>query len=128
MPKHSTRGKAATHEASSGNVFADVGLPEEYLAKADLVAQIDEVISERQLTQSQAAQLLGIDQPKVSAMLRGRLSLFSLGTLMRFLCRLGSRVEISVIPSGAPGIAVVLQANDTKPPFHRRNSKSHPVR
>ena len=60
---------------SSGNVFADLGLadPEEALAKAELARQIGALLAERGLTQAQAAALLGVDQPKVSALVRGRL-------------------------------------------------------
>jgi predicted XRE-type DNA-binding protein len=83
---------------SSGNVFADLGLsaPEEVMAKAQLAAQIAKVISSRKLTQTKAATLLGIDQPKVSALLRGRLSGFSTDRLLRFLTVLGHDVKISV--------------------------------
>jgi predicted XRE-type DNA-binding protein len=68
---------------SSGNVFADLGVrnPEEAL------------------TQAKAAKLLGIDQPKVSMLLRGRLTGFSIERLMRFLLLLGQDIKISVQPS-----------------------------
>ncbi len=84
--------------ASSGNVFADLGLasPEEAQAKAALTVQISELISARSLTQAAAARLLGVDQPKVSALLRGHLSGFSTERLMRFLTALGSNVQIVV--------------------------------
>jgi predicted XRE-type DNA-binding protein len=76
---------------SSGNVFADLGLPnpEEALAKAELAQKIIVLIRKRGLTQIQAAKVLGVDQPKVSALTRGQLSGFSLERLMRFLLRLG---------------------------------------
>lgn len=82
----------------SGNVFADVGLPnpEERLAKAQLASLIDDVIRERGLTQQEAATLMGIDQPKVSRVLRGRLSGFSTQRLIDFLTALGRDVEILV--------------------------------
>jgi predicted XRE-type DNA-binding protein len=75
----------------SGNVFADLGLPnpEERLAKAQLASLIDDVIRERGLTQQEAAMLMGIDQPKVSHVLRGRLSGFSTQRLIDFLTALG---------------------------------------
>jgi predicted XRE-type DNA-binding protein len=87
--------------ASSGNVFADLGLPnaDELLIKAELAHQISELISARKLTQMEAAELLGIDQPKVSALVRGKLSSFSTDRLFRFLNALGSNVEIRVIPN-----------------------------
>ena len=83
---------------SSGNVFADLGLPkpDDLLAKAELAVKIIAVIQRRRLTQNQAAVLLGIDQPKVSALKQGRLSGFSIERLMRFLLMLGHDIEIAV--------------------------------
>ncbi len=88
-------------EESSGNVFADLGLknPEELLAKAELVQRIADIIAERKLTQVRAAKLLGIDQPKVSALLRGKLDGFSTDRLFRFLNALGKDVEIVIRPA-----------------------------
>lgn len=85
----------------SGNVFADIGLPnpEEHLAKAQLVSLIDDVMRERKLTQQQAAALMGIDQPKVSHLLRGRFDGFSTQRLIDFLNALGRDVEILVRPA-----------------------------
>ncbi len=82
----------------SGNVFADIGLPnpEERLAKADLAIRISETIRARRLTQIQAARLLKIDQPKISRLLRGQLSGFSTERLMHFLTLLGSDIEITI--------------------------------
>jgi len=83
---------------SSGNVFADLGLaePEEELTKAQLASHIRQVIKRRRLTQSAAAALMGVDQPKVSALLNGRLANFSSERLMRLLTALGQDVEIVV--------------------------------
>jgi predicted XRE-type DNA-binding protein len=88
---------------SGGNVFADLDIAdaEDALAKAELARAIGTLIAERRLTQVQAAVLLGIDQPKVSALLRGRLTDFSLDRLLRFLLALDQDVEI-VIKPGAP--------------------------
>ena len=85
-------------EASSGNVFADLGLanPEERLAKAGLAVRIAEAIQARRLTQTRAAHILRIDQPKISRLLRGQLSGFSAERLMHFLTLLGRDVEIQV--------------------------------
>jgi predicted XRE-type DNA-binding protein len=82
----------------SGNVFADLGLPnpEEALAKAELAHKITVVIREKGLTQVQTAKLLGVDQPKVSCLMRGRLTGFSLERLMRFLLLLGQDIHITV--------------------------------
>src|SRR3954453_19632423 len=94
-------------EESSGNVFADLGLknPEELLAKAELVQCIADVIAERKLTQVRAAKLLGIDQPKVSALLRGKLDGFSIERLFRCLNALGRDVEITIRPAQHAGEA-----------------------
>ena len=83
---------------SSGNVFADMGLPqaEEELTKAQLASHIRQVIKRRRLTQVAAASIMGIDQPKVSALLNGRLANFSSERLMRFLTALGQDVDIKV--------------------------------
>jgi len=88
----------ADHTVGSGNVFADLGFPnaEEMLAKAELAQKITSIIQRRRLTQAQAADVLGVDQPKVSALKRGRLSGFSLERLVRFLILLGRDVEIVV--------------------------------
>ena len=85
---------------TSSNVFADLGLPnpEERLLKAELASLISSLIEQKNLTQMQAAELLGIDQPKVSALTRGRLEGFSAERLLRFLNALGSDVEIVVKP------------------------------
>jgi predicted XRE-type DNA-binding protein len=93
MPK-----RELDYTVSSGNVFADLGLPnpEEALAKAELAQKIIPLIRERGLTQVQAAKLLGVDQPKVSALIRGHLTGFSLERLMRFLLRLGQDIKITV--------------------------------
>ena len=92
--------KALEVEPGSGNVFADLGLADadEHLIKAGLVVRIDRIIRQRQLTQAAAAQLIGIDQPKVSAMLAGQFRGYSVERLMRFLVALGHDVEIVVKP------------------------------
>ena len=83
---------------STGNVFADLGLPDpdEDLTKANLVHAIADIIRNRGLTQSEAADLLGVDQAMVAALLRSRSSGFSTDRLMRFLTRLGHNVAIVV--------------------------------
>src|SRR5713101_7574705 len=92
--------KALEMEPGSGNVFADLGLPDagEHLIKAGLVVKINRIIRQRALTQASAAQLMGIDQPKVSAMLAGQFRGYSVERLMRFLVALGHDVEIVVKP------------------------------
>jgi predicted XRE-type DNA-binding protein len=87
-------------EKSSGNVFADLGLPnpEECLAKADLAIQINKLIKKSKLKQKEAAVLLGLDQPKISALGRGRLSGFSIERLFRLLSILNQDIEIIIKP------------------------------
>ncbi len=84
----------------SGNVYADLGLPnpELALAKANLALRIRLSIEEQHLTQVQAAKLLGVDQAKVSALVCGRLCGFSMDRLFRFLNALGRDVEIVTQP------------------------------
>ncbi len=84
---------------SSGNVFADLGVrdPEEALVKARLAHVISEAIKTHGMTQAEAAELLGIDQPKVSYLVHGQLAGFSIDRLFRFVTRLGRDVEITVV-------------------------------
>ena len=95
-----TADKLVPIEAGSGNIFADLGLPNPdlALAKAELVQRIRELITERRLPQAKAAELLGIDQPRLSALVRGRVDGYNIDRLFRFLNALGQRVEISVHP------------------------------
>ena len=78
------------------------------MAKAALVSQIDDIIRQHGITQAEAARRMGIDQPRVSALLRGKLDLFSLEKLMVLVSNLGNDVEIRVHPANDPGIRVVL--------------------
>ena len=88
-------------ENSSGNVFADLGLPhpERELLKAKLTLQIYRLIKQRGLTQTEAGKILGIKQPHVSALMRNRAGAFSVERLMDFLTALGQDVEIMVRPT-----------------------------
>ncbi len=85
---------------SSGNIFEDLGYAnaQEALAKAKLAHQIHKIIKCRKLTQEEAAEIIGIDQPKVSAIVRGKLSGFTIDRLFRFLMALGQDIEIKVKP------------------------------
>jgi predicted XRE-type DNA-binding protein len=85
---------------SRGNIFEDLQLPraKELYAKAELVRRMLSVIRKRGLTQKQAAKLLGIDQPKVSALLNGNFTGFSTDRLFRLLTRLGADIEITIKP------------------------------
>jgi len=84
------------HEAGSGNVFADIGLPEAeaHQIKASLVLKVDRLMRERGLKQVAAAKLFGMKQPDVSKMLRGDFRLVSVERLIRLLVALGRDVEI----------------------------------
>jgi len=105
-----------THEVSSGNVFADLGLPnsEQELVKAKLTVQIYRILKTRDLTQTAAARLLGTTQAQVSALMRCRPVSVSVGKLMEFLTILGQDVEVTVRPAGRQGaghISVNLEAH-----------------
>lgn len=82
----------------SGNVFADIGLPqpERELTKARLTLTIYRIIRDRGLTQTQAAKVLGVQQPQVSLLMRNRAGTFSVDRLLEFLTALGQDVEINV--------------------------------
>ncbi|MSP50119.1 MAG: XRE family transcriptional regulator [Alphaproteobacteria bacterium] len=88
-------------EESSGNVFADLGLPDagELLVKAELTRQIHGLIKRRGLTQAGAARLLGIAQPDVSQLIRLRHTGFSTDRLLRLLLKLGQDVDIVLKPA-----------------------------
>lgn len=85
------------HE-DSGNVFADLGIenPEEELTKAKLVWEIEQIIKKKKLTQIRAARIMGINQPKVSALIRRKLDGFSVERLIHFLNALGQDIDIVV--------------------------------
>jgi len=87
-------------ERSSGNVFEDIGLgqSDELLVKSEIAARIAVIIEKRGLTQAKAAEILGMDQPGVSDLVRGRLRGFSSDRLFRFLNALGQDVKIVIVP------------------------------
>ena len=102
-------------EKSSGNVFADLGLPnpEQALLKARLTLQIYRIIKARKLTQVQAGNIIGIAQPQVSLLMRNRSGNFSVERLMTFPTALGQDVEITVSPTrkehGAMSVTLALR-------------------
>lgn len=85
---------------SSGNVFRDVGFSlveaEHLRVRADLMTGLQEVLSKRRLKQADAAKLLGVTQPRISDLVRGRVDLFSADMLIDMLARLGIRVKLVV--------------------------------
>jgi predicted XRE-type DNA-binding protein len=105
--------KKRGHAVSSGNVFRDLGLPrpDEELTKSSLLFEIYQTIKRRRLKQVEAAQILGIAQPKVSNLLRGRTAGFSVQRLSLLLGKLGKSVTIVVSdeppPAGPLRIPVV---------------------
>ena len=88
-------------EQGSGNVYADLGYPdsESMLVKAQLVAKIAEIVQRRALTQTRTAEILGLTQPKVSALLKGRFRGVSEHRLLECLTRLGRDVHIVIKPA-----------------------------
>jgi predicted XRE-type DNA-binding protein len=118
---------------SSGNVFEDLRVdePAEALAKSELAALIARALRARGLTQTAAAKLLGIDQPKVSELMRGRLTRFSTERLITFLTRLGRDVEIVVretvsADASATG-RVRVRATSARRPARQRTSAAELV-
>jgi predicted XRE-type DNA-binding protein len=103
------------YEVSSGNVFADFGYenPKEANAKSDLALLINAIIKHRKLTQIKAAELMKMDQPKVSKIMRGLLSEFTIERLMYCLLGLGCDLEIKPTLGKAtvPSIHVSKNAN-----------------
>ena len=95
-----TKKKLPAHTKGSGNIFADLGLPnaEEHQLKAVLVVQLKHLIAERGLSQVAAAKLLEMKQPDLSKLLRGQLKLVSVEKLLRMLTAFDQDVEITVKP------------------------------
>ena len=91
---------------STGNVFKDVGFsPEEaehLRVRADLMVALEKAIAKQGLTQGQAAKLLGVSQPRVSDLLRGRIDIFSVDTLIDMLARLGIGVRLTLKTPRSP--------------------------
>jgi len=90
---------------STGNVFRDLGFrhdeAEHLLVRADLMIQVQKLITSRPLKQKTAAKILGVTQPRVSDLLRGRIDLFNTDALIDMLARLGACVRLSVKPRTA---------------------------
>lgn len=88
---------------SSGNVFRDLGFPPDeaahLLVRSDLMIRVQKLIASRRLKQAEVAKILGVTQPRVSDLLRGRIDLFSTDALIDMLARLGVRVRLVLKPS-----------------------------
>uniref|UniRef100_C6E1F7 Transcriptional regulator, XRE family n=1 Tax=Geobacter sp. (strain M21) TaxID=443144 RepID=C6E1F7_GEOSM len=98
---------------SGGNVFADLGLPdaEELLAKSAIAVKINQILDKRHLSQTEAAALLGITQPKVSMIQHGKLRGFSLEKLCNLLTLLGHDVDIAIRETKKGGVGHMRVVN-----------------
>ena len=96
-----TRNRVARVTEGSGNVFADLGLPnpEQERLKAQLTLQIYTILKDSGMTQVEIAKILGVQQPQVSLLMRNRAGNFSVGRLMEFLTALRRDVEVTVRPT-----------------------------
>lgn len=103
MPRRTRSGGRIRVTRSSGNVFRDLGFrateAEHLLVRADLMIRIEQVLRARRLKQTEAAKILGVTQPRVSDLRRGRIDLFSTDALIDMLARLGIRVRLVFKPS-----------------------------
>src|SRR6266478_7515911 len=92
-------------EMGSGNIFADLGLPdaETHFLKAQIVSELYRVTRQRKLTQAQAGKRMGISQPEVSRVFGGNFREYSVDRLMEFLTRFDRDIEIVVKPHKKPG-------------------------
>jgi predicted XRE-type DNA-binding protein len=92
--------KGLTFTEGSDNVFRDLGFPEaqavHLLARSTLMIEIKNILDERNLTQAEAAKLLGVRQPRVSALYTGKIDDFTIDMLMKWLTKLGKEVRIEV--------------------------------
>jgi predicted XRE-type DNA-binding protein len=99
----------ATVRPSSGNVFKDLGFPpreaENLRVRAALMAALRKLIQDRGLTQAAAAGVLGVTQPRVSDLVRGRIELFSIDALVSMLANAGLRVRLIVSGARRRGVA-----------------------
>ena len=103
-------------ERGSGNVFADLGIPDAdaHLVKAELVSRIDDIVRGRGLTQTEAARQMGLSQPDVSRLLRGDFREYSLERLLRLLNALGRDIDIVIRkPRSADGGKLRIASAET---------------
>lgn len=88
---------------SSGNVFTDLGFGDEEAEhlrlRSTLMIEVRKLIEDRKLTQAEAAKLFGVTQPRISNLVRGRIDLFSIDTLVGMLARAGIHVDVVLSPA-----------------------------
>ena len=100
VKKRNTQAKRPEIERSSGNVFADLGFDadeaEHLRIRSTLMATVRQVIVDRKMTQADAAELFEVKQPRISDLMRGKINLFSIDTLVDMLARAGVRVEVRI--------------------------------
>jgi len=119
------------YEVSSGNVFADLGLPDadELLMKAGIVSQINDLINQKKLSQKAASKFLTIDPVKMLALNSGKLSKFSMEELFRYLNILGQEVIIKIKPKNKSkkkeDVSIALPVRNKKPIITPRNTSSN---
>ncbi|MET4261751.1 putative XRE-type DNA-binding protein [Bradyrhizobium sp. S3.12.5] len=103
----SAKKKLPAHSRRSGNIFTGLGLPnaQEHQLKAALVVQLKRLMAEREITQTEAAKLVGVKQPNLSKLLRGQFRLVSVVKLLRMLTAFDQDVEITVKPHRKRGRA-----------------------
>lgn len=122
MQKMTKKRDDTTITHGSGNVFADMGLPnpEERLLKARLASLIYDIIETRNWTQGYTAELLDISQPDVSNICRGRLKNFSVERLLHFLSRLDNRITITVesYKDDLPPQEIIIAAKELERGIH----------
>lgn len=108
--------KLPEHTVGSGNVFTDAGLPdaEAHFVKAQLVSRLDDLIHERGLNQTEAARLLGLAQPDLSNVLRGKFRGYSVERLLRFLTAFGCEVDIVIRSKERHGASTTIPMRPTQ--------------
>src|SRR5437588_12686721 len=121
-----TNKRVAHVTEGSGNVFADLGLPnpQQELLKAHLTLQIYSILKDSGMTQVEIAKILGVQQPQVSLLMRNRAGNFSIGRLMEFLTALRQDVEITVRPTRKKHGALSVISAGTDPKRNLQNGQN----
>lgn len=125
--EHEKKLADARIEFGSSNVFADLGFKnaEEMLAKARLVSEMQKAIKGKKLTQTAAAEILGLTQPKLSILLKGQFHGYSTDRLIRFLRILGKDIDIFITAKPRNRKAHLHVYSSMSKPFVPMAAKSH---